>query len=60
MDRVYMNRRDGERRIHIEIDEGEINGLLSEAGYPGATTARLLEILRSAQQRFAGQPQVSQ
>jgi hypothetical protein len=52
MDRVYMNRRDGERRIHVEIEEAEITELLdssdSEAG------RRLAEILTAARQAFQG------
>lgn len=27
MERVYVNHRRGERRIHVEIDEGEVRAL---------------------------------
>lgn len=57
MDRIYMNRRRGERRIHIEIDATEITDLLkdlapAEQDYPHDTTRRLVEILRAADSTF--------
>ncbi|MFJ2399811.1 hypothetical protein ACIOUE_00805 [Streptomyces xanthochromogenes] len=52
MDRIYMNHRRGERRIHVEIEEQEIAELLDSRD--GAAARRLDEILRTAQRAFAG------
>ncbi|WP_411107368.1 hypothetical protein [Streptomyces sp. cmx-4-9] len=53
MERVYLNNRSGERRIHVEIDEAEIAELRAELGEPTSGSARqLVEILDAAQQRF--------
>lgn len=53
MDRVYMNRRGGERRIHVEIDEEEIAELLKS---PGSEAGRRLnEILGEAHRQFGGE-----
>ncbi|MFD3542308.1 hypothetical protein ACFWUQ_22860 [Streptomyces sp. NPDC058662] len=53
MERVYLNNRSGERRIHVEFDEAEIAELLAELGEPTSGSGRqLVEILDAAQQRF--------
>lgn len=47
-----MNRRDGERRIHVEIDEAEIAELLNS---PDSDAGReLAEILTEAHRAFGG------
>jgi hypothetical protein len=52
MDRVYLNRRRGERRIHVEIDEAEIGDLLDR---PDSESAhKLAEILGEARRDFGG------
>lgn len=58
MDRVYMNRIPGQRRIHIEIDEAEIPELLTELAAPASTQGQqLAELLAAAQRRFEGRPE---
>jgi hypothetical protein len=52
MDRIYMNHRRGERRIHVEIEEQEITDLLGSQDSEAAR--RLDEILRAAHRAFAG------
>ncbi|MGW7597280.1 hypothetical protein [Streptomyces antimycoticus] len=57
MERIYINRRPGEHRIHIEIDATEISDLLKdlapgEHDYPHDVTRRLVEILRAADHTF--------
>ncbi|WP_331719712.1 hypothetical protein [Streptomyces virginiae] len=53
MERVYLNNRIGERRIHIEFDEAEIAELLTELGEPTSHSMReLIEILATAHHRF--------
>ncbi|MFD0269591.1 NUDIX domain-containing protein [Streptomyces sp. NPDC127106] len=53
MERVYLNNRSGERRIHVEIDEAEIAELLAELGEPTTPALRqLAEILDAAHRRF--------
>ncbi|MFJ4879922.1 NUDIX domain-containing protein [Streptomyces sp. NPDC088745] len=53
MERVYLNQRSGERRIHVEIDEPEIAELLAELGEPTTPALRqLTEILDAAHRRF--------
>lgn len=58
MDRIYMNHRRGERRIHIEIDEAEIADLLDDIDPPVLdafdSTKKLIEILKAAHDAFAG------
>ena len=61
MDRIYMNRIDGEQRIHIEIASNEVSDLLDDlANDPEHfdATRRLLEILRTAEEIFC--PTVSE
>ena len=56
MDRIYMNRRHGERRIHIEIDEAEIADLLDDiepCDESFESTKRLVQILKAAHDAFA-------
>ncbi|EFL29431.1 hypothetical protein SSOG_09145 [Streptomyces himastatinicus ATCC 53653] len=53
MDRVYMNRRTGEKRIHVEIDAAEIADVLAdlapdEGRFPHDATRQFVEILRAA------------
>ncbi|MFE4867668.1 hypothetical protein [Streptomyces sp. NPDC056682] len=52
MDRIYMNHRHGERRIHVEIEEQEVADLLDSRDSEAAR--RLDEILRTAHRAFAG------
>ncbi|MFG2298440.1 hypothetical protein [Streptomyces sp. NPDC048603] len=53
MERVYLNNRIGERRIHIELDEAETAELLTELGEPTSPSMReLVEILATAHHRF--------
>lgn len=53
MERVYLNQRSGERRIHVEIDEPEIAELLAELGESTTPALRqLAEILDAAHRRF--------
>ncbi|MEV8335677.1 hypothetical protein [Streptomyces niveus] len=55
MDRVYMNRRDGERRIHVEIDEQEIPALLADLAARGSLSGasrNLLAVLEKASADF--------
>jgi ADP-ribose pyrophosphatase len=57
MERVYMNRRRGERRIHVEIDEHEIAGLLHDLAAStnlAVATRALVEILQVADGAFSG------
>lgn len=49
-DRVYMNRRTGEERIHIEITYGEIRELLTRPA--GDTRRQLWQILAIADRQF--------
>lgn len=49
-ERVYMNRRTGEERIHIEITYGEIRELLTRPA--GDTTRQLWQVLAAADRRF--------
>lgn len=51
MQRVYMNRIPGRRRIHVEIEEGEITDLLDDINDFDAwpATLALVEILKEAQ-----------
>ena len=61
MERIYMNRIEGQRRIHIEIDDAEISDLLDDLNDDVeyfASTRRMLEILRGAEAVFS--PNVSQ
>lgn len=57
MDRIYMNHRHGERRIHVEIDVHEIADLLDDIDPPVAdafdSTKRLIQILKDAHDAFA-------
>lgn len=57
MDRVYMNRRTGEERIHIEIDASEIADVLADLAqdedrFSHDATRRLVQILRAAGRTF--------
>lgn len=49
-ERVYMNRRTGEERIHIEITYGEIRELLTRPA--GDATRQLWQILATADRQF--------
>ncbi|MCX4703903.1 hypothetical protein [Streptomyces sp. NBC_01373] len=57
MDRIYLNHRHGERRIHIEINEHEIADLLDDIDPPVLdafdATKKLIEILKVAHDTFA-------
>ncbi|SMF86461.1 hypothetical protein [Streptomyces sp. Amel2xC10] len=58
MDRIYTNHCHGERRIHIEIDENEIEDLLDDLAGVDApkaftSTKDLLRILRESSSAFA-------
>ncbi|MFE0472493.1 hypothetical protein ACFW2V_12855 [Streptomyces sp. NPDC058947] len=56
MDRIYVNRNHGERRIHIEIDEAEVADLLDDLcplrADAFAATTRLIAILENAHCEF--------
>ncbi|WP_328902315.1 hypothetical protein OHR86_22505 [Streptomyces sp. NBC_00441] len=54
MDRVYMNRRTGEQRIHVEIDAAEVRELLAKLmpRDDDGAVHRLAEILRTADRAF--------
>jgi hypothetical protein len=57
VDRIYINRRVGEHRIHIEIEASEIPELLEdlergEDGFGWDVSRRLLEILRASRSVF--------
>ncbi|WP_328962940.1 hypothetical protein [Streptomyces virginiae] len=49
-ERVYMNRRPGEHRIHIEITYGEIRELLTRPA--GDTRRQLWQLLATADRQF--------
>ncbi|MET9550581.1 hypothetical protein ABZY36_35550 [Streptomyces sp. NPDC006627] len=49
MERIYINHRDGERRIHVEIDESEVHAL---AAGDDAATSRLRAICAEAGRRW--------
>ncbi|MGW2594813.1 hypothetical protein ACWCXC_31735 [Streptomyces sp. NPDC001515] len=59
MDRVYMNRRTGEQRIHVEIEAAEVRDLLAVLEpHPGLLSQheaarRFAEILRAADDALA-------
>lgn len=56
MERIYMNRIDGQRRIHIEIDDAEISDLLDDLNDDVehfAATRQLLQVLHGAEEIFA-------
>ncbi|WP_329203895.1 hypothetical protein [Streptomyces sp. NBC_01435] len=53
MERIYMNRRPAEQRIHVEIEAAEIRDLLADLAlgedtYQHGAARRLTEILRAA------------
>lgn len=48
MDRVYMNRRPGEQRIHVEIDASELSDLLTDQGTSTAAGQQMARILTDA------------
>ncbi len=50
MDRVYMNRRPGEERIHIEISADELPALLTDQGTTTAAGQAMASILTDAAQ----------
>lgn len=56
-ERIYMNRRAGEARIHIELAEHEIADILDDFPKPGTeafeATKDLHRILRAANKVFA-------
>ena len=57
MDRVYMNHRPNEQRIHIEIEAAEIRELLADLepnteAFQHGVSHRLTEILRAANRTF--------
>ncbi|MEV7930557.1 hypothetical protein [Kitasatospora sp. NPDC088779] len=55
MDRIYTNRRRGERRIHLEIEEGEITDFLDgiePTDNSSEAVKRLVELLRQAHDAF--------
>ncbi|MER5482961.1 hypothetical protein ABT024_07055 [Streptomyces sp. NPDC002812] len=49
-ERVYMNRRTGEERIHIEITYGEIREMLTRPA--GAAARHLWQLLATADRQF--------
>lgn len=56
-ERIYINRRPGDERIHIEIDAREIPDLLADLApdedqYPHDVTRQLVQILRAADHAF--------
>lgn len=56
MERIYMNRIEGQRRIHIEIDDNEVTDLLDDLKgspeyYPA--TRQLLSLLAAAEEVFS-------
>lgn len=51
-ERVYMNRRTGEERIHIEITREEITEMLDRPTAPA--TRRFWELLAEAENQFDG------
>lgn len=56
MDRIYMNRIEGQRRIHIEIHDHEISDLLDDLKAdpePFAATHVFLDVLRVAEETFS-------
>ncbi|WP_329203864.1 hypothetical protein [Streptomyces sp. NBC_01435] len=58
MERIYMNRRPAEQRIHVEIEAAEIRDLLAdlalgEDAYQHGAARQLTEILRTADHAFA-------
>jgi len=56
VERIYMNRIEGQRRIHIEIDDAEISDLLDDLNDDVehfAATRQLLQILHGAEEIFA-------
>lgn len=56
MDRIYMNRIDGQRRVHIEITSSEVSDLLDDLQADPehfASTRLFLGILRAAEETFA-------
>ncbi|MFF8409011.1 hypothetical protein [Streptomyces omiyaensis] len=56
MDRIYMNRIDGQRRIHVEILDNEISDLLDDLTTgpgPFAATHVFLDVLRVAEETFS-------
>lgn len=60
MDRVYLNRRRGEERIHVEIDASEITALLADLSleadrFSHDATRRLVQILHAAGHTFGGE-----
>jgi hypothetical protein len=57
-ERIYLNRRAGEERIHVELTEAEIADILDDFPKPGSdafeATKDLHRILRAASKVFAG------
>ena len=56
MDRIYMNRIEGQRRIHVEIHENEVSDLLDDLKADPehfASTRLFLGILRVAEETFS-------
>jgi hypothetical protein len=56
MDRIYMNRIEGQRRIHVEIHENEVSDLLDDLKTdpePFAATHVFLDVLRVAEETFS-------
>lgn len=56
MDRVYMNRIDGQRRIHVEITDSEVSDLLEDLQPDSEhydSTRAFLAILEAAEERFS-------
>ncbi|KAB7839466.1 hypothetical protein [Streptomyces mobaraensis] len=60
MDRIYMNRIDGQRRIHIEIHDNEVSDLIDDLignlkidPEPFAATHAFLSILRTAEETLS-------
>lgn len=56
-ERIYMNHRPGERRIHIELSENDVADILDDFDEPPAdafeATKQLHRLLVAAQERFA-------
>lgn len=59
-ERIYLSRREGDRRIHIEIADNEIADILDDFPEPGsdafAATKQLYRVLVEAQRMFSPDP----
>ena len=48
-ERVYLNRRAGEERIHVEIDKDDITAILNDLSGNSAPAQALRDVLQQAQ-----------